>query len=258
MRYIHPAAWAGLILNGTLIFAMFSMLADLQGLTPSEINGVDPVFLEALGLLQPIAFLLLALQAAAVGLIASRFKAGIVLAAVVGAFMLPAGFVYLIGCMLSHYRVKYAAFTSSAAYSQAQVVFPSAAAATLPYLAAAGFALVALCIAAKELNMGIMLLGLSLTGLYLSMRARKFYALSLHQSCFTVTPGLFVDPLEILYSTVQTATLNDDESIRFTIETKPDKTLVLVWSLQRVEKKSRREALENLGNALAAHHVPLY
>lgn len=255
MRHLHPAAWAGLLLNGMLTFVLFS---GLNSLSPADIPAMDPTLLKALEILRPIMLVLLGLQAAALGLIASRSKAGIVLAVIASFFMMPSGLVYLIGCVLSHYRWKYADFSSTSAYGQIEMSFPSATAATLPYFAAGGFALCALCFTAGMVDMGVIFLGLGLTGVYLSMRARKFHALTLHQDHFTVTPGLFVNPLAIPYSSVREATLYDDESIRFTVAPKEGQPVVLAWSLLRVEKKSRRAALENLGAALAAHRVPLY
>jgi hypothetical protein len=52
------------------------------------------------------------------------------------------------------------------------------------------------------------------------------------------------------------ATLCDDESIHFQKKT-PDGVVVLVWSLRTVDPKERRNALEELGAALASHDVPL-
>ena len=255
MRYIHPATWAGLLLNGMLMFVLFSAL---NSLSPADVPHMDPAVFEVLGVLQPVALFLLGLQAVSVGLIASRFKAGLALAVFASFFMLPAGLVYLIGCILSHYRCKYAGLEMAFSSGPAQAVFPQSSAATLPYATTGGFVLCAVCIVAGLLDMGVMFLGLGLTGIYLSLRARKCHALSLHQTYFTVTPGLFADPLPIPYAAVQSATLCDDESIRFALELAPGRQAELVWSLLRVDKKNRRAALESLGEALAAHHVPLY
>lgn len=255
MRNLHPAAWAGLLLNVVLTFILFS---GVNRLMEVDMPAMDPTLLKALEILRPIMILLLGLQAVALGLITSRSKAGIVLAVIASFFMMPSGLVYLIGCVLSHYRWRYADFASTTVYSRIETPFPSAATATLPYIAAGGVALCALCFTAGLVDMGVIFLGLGLTGVYLSLRARKFYALTLHQDHFTVTPGLFVDPLVIPYSSVREATLYDDESIRFTVAAKEGQPVVLAWSLLRVEKKNRRAALESLGAALAAHHVPLY
>lgn len=259
MGHIHPAAWAGLLLNGMLTFVLFS---GLNNLSPADIPAMDdPTLLRALEILRPIMLLLLGLQAVALGLIASRFKAGVVLAVIAGFLIMPLMpwvLVYLMGCVLSHYRWKYAEFESVTAYGHIDASFPSTSAATLPRFTIGGFALGALGIIAGQADAGIIFLGLSLAGLYLSKRARKFYALSLHQTYFTVTPGLLVDPLAIPYSSVREATLYDDESIRFTVDSKAGQPVVLVWSLLRVEKKNRRAALESLGAALTARHVPLH
>ena len=101
MRYIHPAAWAGLLLNALL---MFGLIASVNSIPASELTDVDPRVFEVLRALQPVMFVLLSLQALAVGLIASKNRAGLVLAAVASFFMMPAGLVYLTGCVLSHYR----------------------------------------------------------------------------------------------------------------------------------------------------------
>ena len=255
MRYIHPAAWAGLLLNGMLIFS----LGSLDSLTPSSAPDIAPEVLDVLRMLQPAMYMLLFLQVLAIGLIALRHVAGLVLAVFAGVFLIPAGLVYILGCVLSHYRWKYALFASGAVYSRgARAAFRSSLAATLPIFAFAGFALGMLCYVSGLRDFVVLFFGLGLTGAYLSVRARKHHALSLHEDHFTVVPGLFVDPLAIPYSIVHEATLNDDESIRFTVELKPGQTVAFSWSLLRVEKKSRRDALESLGAALAAHNVPLY
>ena len=255
MRHIHPAAWGGLLLNSMLTFVL---LSGLNALSPSDLPPMDQTILKALELLRPIMLLLLGLQAVALGLIASKSKIGIVLAGIASFFMMPAGLVYFLGCILSHCRWKYADFESITAYSHSEASFPSAPAAKLPILTIGTFAVSILCFISGIADLGGIFFCLSLAGVYLSIRARKFHALSLHQGYFTVTPGIFVDPLAIAYSSVREATLNDDDSIRFSIDSSKGTPLVLAWSLLRVEKNNRRAALETLGAALTAHHVPLY
>ena len=254
MRYIHPAAWGGLLLNGVLIFSLSSFLGE--GASP-EASGIPQDMMDFLRAAQPVLFLLLGLQAVALALISRRQPAGLVLALVAGVPLAPAALVYIIGCILSHYRWKYAAYASTTTYTRTRAAFRSALADILPPFAFGGFVLGVLCIYAGLGEFFTMFLGLGLTGVYLSVRARKFYALSLHEDYFTVAPGLFTDPVVIPYSTVHEAALYDDESIRFTLEPVPGARAVLTWSLRRVEKKSRREALESLGAVLDAHHVPL-
>ena len=258
MRYIHPAAWAGLLLNALVIFGAY---ASLDSLSPSEVPGLDPQYFEAMQLAlqvaRPVLLLLLLIQALALGLIASRFTAGLVLAVFGSFFIMPVGLVYLIGCIYSHYRWKFADFAVSTGYGGAMSVFRSSSAATMPYLAVGGLALAVLCFAFRLVNPGGMFLGLGAVGLHFTSRAKKLYPLSIHQDYFTLMPGLFIGPLVIPYSSVRSATLYDDESIRFEVETNGG-TAMLSWSLLRVEVRQRRAALEGLGTALAEHHVPLY
>ena len=254
MRNIHPAVWTGLVLNGLLILALHTALTSLS---PSELPEVDPTLFEALRYIFPLMLALLAGQALAVGLIASRIRAGIVVAAVSSFLMLPAALIYLVGCLLSHYRILYSPFTVRAEYSRVRHTFPSMAASRLPYFAGAGMVASALCFSAHQIDLGITLLGLSLTAAYLALRTKKYPALSIHDRYFVLTPGLFAGPLLIPYARVRKATLYDDESIRFEIETASG-AAVLPWSLLRVENPKRRVALESLGNALSENGVPLY
>lgn len=254
MRYIHPAAWCGLLLNALLVFVLSSALNTL---TSTELSGVEPAIIDTLRLMRPFLLILLGMQALSVGLIASRFKWGLVLAAVSSFFMLPAALVYLIGCVLSHYRWKYAAFDRTSDYGGALSTFPLAIAAKLPYVAGGGVVLGGLCLTMGMVDMGIMFLALGLTAGYLVMRTRKFQALSIHQQYFTIVPGIFADALIVPYAAVRAATLYDDESIRFDLELESGKIL-LSWPLGRVDPRFRRSALESLGQALASHDVPLY
>ena len=254
MRYIHPAAWAGLLLNALLIFGAY---ASLNSLSPSEVPGLDPKYFEALQVLRPILLLLLLSQALALGLIASRFTAGLVLAVVSSFFMMPVGLVYLIGCIYSHYRWKFANFAIATGYGGAISVFRSASAARMPYFALGGFVLGVAGFASGLVDFGVMFCCLGAVGLHFTSRVKKLHPLSIHQEYFTLMPGIFIGPLVVPYSSVRAATLYDDESIRFDIGTNGGKTL-LSWSLLRVEAQQRRAALESLGAALAERNIPLY
>jgi hypothetical protein len=259
MRNIHPAAWAGLVLNAVLTWALFMMVSSLGNLPASELGGLNPELFVILESLRPVTLLLLGLQALAIGFISLRFRAGVTLAVIAGfCWGLPVSLLYIVGCFLSRSRVQYADFPSFVVHDKPREVFPSAAASRLPIVAFGGLALCLLCFSVRQPDLGLVFFGLSLTGVYCAARAKKFHALCLHDGHFAVTPGLFADPLTIPYEDVRSAALHDDESIHFSIESRPGRTLTLVWSLRGVEKKSRRAALESLGNTLASRRIPLY
>ena len=259
MRHIHPAALAGLLINFALGWIFFSAV---QSLDVSRLTGQEQELLQALPpVLETIRGLfigLLVCQALALGLIASGVKFGVILAVLAGFFSLPGSLVYCIGALFSYDRVKYAAFAeASPDRSGAPVlVFHALIAQKTFFFSGAALLLFFLLLWAGWGDVAILFLGLGLAGLFLALRSRRLHALTLQDDCCTVTPGLFSRRLLLSYSDVSLATLLEDESIRFQVKT-PEGTATLAWSLRTVEPRQRRDALEKLGAALAAHGVPL-
>lgn len=258
MRTIHPAAWVGLLLNfafSALFFLSFTNL-DL-----SIFEGADRELMEevvkAVALIHPFYMGMLGTQAISLGLIAGGFGFGLGLACLAGLPMLPGSIIYIIGCAITHYRVKYAAFAEGPAdYAGAHFVFRSFTVKKTRILTGALFLSALTCTALGSLDFGTIFLGMALAGLYCMFRARKYYALTLHDDFLTLHPALFAGRILIPYSTVAEAVLNSDQSVHFRLDQPPGKKDI-IWNLRSVEPEERRAALEELGAALTAAGVPL-
>jgi hypothetical protein len=258
MRLLHPAAWIGVIFNCAAMFLVFWAFNTLDAsmLAPDERQMIEGL-LQELDFLRNFYFGLLAAQAVALGMLAYRVPYGLALALLSGLLMLPGSLLYMVGCALTHYQGKFANFDQApAGFQDALFVFPAAAARPMRIFTAAALGGSVLAIAMSWMTLGPVLFGVSLAGLYFSIRARKNQALSLHRDYFTLPPALLAPRIRIHYSDVTLATLNDDESIIFDLDGPKGKAR-LGWSLRNVAPESRRQALEELGAALSAHGVRL-
>jgi hypothetical protein len=259
MRHIHPAAWAGLLLNFVLAYVLFSSLADLD---LSVLHDQEREFMESIVAvveeMKPLYYGSLGVQVVSLGLVASGFGFGMALAIISAFFMLPASMFYLVGCALTHFRVKYAAFYKApAGYMGAHFTFPSSNLKMARVLTGALLLAALAGMLLMSFDVALAFLGMSLGGVYCTVRASKNLALSLHDEYFTVTPALFADRLLVPYDEVRRATLNEDETISFEVEG-PAGPARLRFPLRVVRPEERRAALEELAAALNAHGVPLY
>ncbi len=243
-----------------MLYVFFRALTgvDLSLFSPEERQIMD-VLLGSLETLRLFYYAVLAMQALALGMLATRVRFGLGLAIVASIIMLPWSLIYLIGCALSHYRGKYAEFTLAPpdAAKQGGRVFSAGAIKKLRFAVFGALAFSFGCLAINWYNVGTIAFGFGLAAFYTAARARKNPALALYQEYFTVTPSLFADSLLIRYDAVRSATLHDNESILLKVENSGAPGS-LVWSLRSVETEQRRAALEELGAALSAHSVPLY
>lgn len=258
MRFIHPAALVGLFLNLALGLMFFSVMAsvDLSALSDQDQDTLEAV-LEVLETVKTFYFVLLGLQALALGLIASRIRFGIHLALVAAFFMLPGSLVYGIGAMFSQDRVKYADVAiAPAKYTGAHYIFRAYATKKMYLFTGISTAFFLFMVMAGWGDVSLIFFGFALAGLYFAVRSAKHHALTLHDDYFTLSPGIFSRRLLVPYSSVGLATLFDDETIRFSFPL-GSCPAILMWSLRTVDPKERRFALEELGAALAAHGVQL-
>lgn len=259
MRNIHPAAWAGLFLNFGMVYLLYSAIV---GMDLSIFEGQDREILEtlvrAVDEARPMLYAILAGQAVALGLIAMGMAAGVILAAASGFFLLPGSMVYLIGCALSYYRVKYADFIQAPpGYADAHFVFRSMGLSRTRIMTGALLLSALMLTLLGAFDMSLVLLGMGLGGVYCTVRAAKNQALSLHDDHLTISPAIFAARILIPYAAVRKAALLDDESITFEVETAAG-VKELNWNLRAVAPQERRAALEELGAALTANNVPLY
>lgn len=259
MRYVHPAAIAGLLLNFALAWFLFSILErfDLSLLQPED-RATMSAIIDAIFAIRPVYYALLAVQAVALGLIVLRVRFAMFLAAFSAFFMLPGSLIYLIGCALTNSRTKYGAYATAPAqiYANTRFLYPSAMApkARIATGVAVVAALGALLLGSADI--GVIMFGMSLAGFYCALRAARSHALALRDDDFVITPELFAPRIIIRYADVDTATLGDDDRIIFDIHGTEGPGR-LVWSLRNLEPKDRRAAVEELGAALVAHHVRL-
>lgn len=255
---LHPAAWIGFFLNCLVAFLFVSALTGIDlSLFSEEEQAILGLVLEKADAIRMIFFAVLAAQAIALGLLATRSPFGLVLAVLGALLMLPGSLFYLIGCLLTHYRNKLLDFAPAPPiYAQARASFASAYAPKMRIISSVSIAVSFLAIYAGWMNAAAICFGVSLAGLYFAVRTRKLPPLAVFDQYFTLTPGIFATGVLVPYNSVKLATLKPDQSITFQVETEKG-ARALVWSLQSVIAAERREALEELGKALSSHGVPL-
>lgn len=258
MRFTHPAAWAGLLLN----FALISMLLYVLALVdPSSFRENEEAFAYLIANLRTVRvtyFILLTAQASAIALISINNRLGLPLAVFSSLPMLPFSLLYVLGCFLSQQNVKYAGLTMvPAVYHDAVKNFSSAAVSRIRLATGVTAAACLFFFLAGSVNLTVTAFGLALVCLYLDWRARTHHALSLHERHITLVPGIFSPRLLIRYSDMREAALFEDQSIHFQVDTPEGAARTVVWSLKNVEEPYRRAALEELGDVLAGHGIPL-
>jgi len=259
MRMIHPAAWAGLLLNAALAFMLFHALEvmDLSTLEVAQQEAWEELRVLILETVRPFYLTLLLMQAVALFLIVRRAPFALPVAFIGGLLTIPLGFVYLLGSLLTYYRIKYADFAEApAGYAGARYIFPSFILKKMRIFAGASFAVFVALLLLDSFNLSVSFLALTLVGLYCTLRAGKNHALALYDDSLTLTPGLLAPKLLLPYSNITLATLRENETIQFEVNT-PGGSRSLIWPLLTVDPTQRRQAVEELGAALDARGVPL-
>jgi len=259
MRMIHPAAWVGLLLNTVLALMFFHAFAvmDLGALEPAQWEAWDELRAFILGTVRPIYLFLLLMQAIALALLVYRLPFALPIVFISGLLTIPVGFVYLLGSLLSYYRIRYADFPlAPEGYAGARHIFPAFILKKMQMLMSGGFIIFGVLLMLQNLNMAVSFLALALVGLYCFVRAGKNHALALYSEGLTLSPGLLAPTLMLPYSSITLATLHENETIQLEVST-PDGPRSLVWPLHTVAPGLRREAIEELGAALDARGIPL-
>ncbi len=254
MRLLHPAAWAGFFLNCALVLILF---ATLNEALLAELDAQERAVMELMQSLRPIVFGILVIQALGLALIAMRFGAGLVVACIGGALMLPAGVVFIVGCVLSHYNIRYFRFfPAPSGYAGARAIFRTAYARRFWIMFGVGAALAFLLFNTGLANFAFLILAFACTAMYLAFRVTTQHPLVLFDTHLTIVPAVMARRVVLPYQAIRAATMFADSSIRFDVDT-ADGTHSLSWSLNSVEEQSRRAALEALATALTANNVPL-
>lgn len=254
MKILHPAAIGGLLLNALIVFLV---IMGANSVDPADLGMDSQMFADLMGALRPILILLLLTQGTALLLLTRGMLLGLIMGCVAGAFMLPIGLVFILGCVLSYYNVKYQDFaTPKAGYQGARRVFRSGLA--FPFwMASAGCGLLMLTTSYTGFaNLSVSFCGFALGLAYLAFRVSALAPLALFQDYFTITPSPVARRIALPYEHMLRATLYDNGGIQFDVQT-PRGERSLVWSLNLVRKEERRDALEALGKTLAEHNVPL-
>ncbi len=254
MRFIHPAAWAGLILNCGLVYFLYSML---QGAHTADLSEQEAAVINLFVAARPVILAVLLAQALSLGLIAMRLTVGLVLGCAAGGLMLPAGFVFIVGCLLSHHAAKYARFPfAPRGFAGARRVFRSGHLPRLRLYCGVTGLLAVFLFTADSSGVGSIVLGLALAGAFLSLRANAQHPLALFGEHFTLAPEFMAPRLAVRYGQVRSASLFPDESILFDVETDQGPAR-LTWALTSLRKEDRQAAVDELGLALSAHGAQL-
>ena len=259
MRMIHPAAWGGLLLNGMLAFLLYHALENM------DLSLMDAASQQAWGefnqfmleTIRPFHLTLLLAQAAALFLMVLKVPFALFIAFVAASLTIPGSFVYLLGCLLTHYRIKYAEFhTAPPGYIGARFCFPSFALRKMRVFTIISALAFMMLLLMGDYSVSATFFAVALVGLYCVFRAKANNALSLHEEYLTLTVGLFTPRLLIPYNSIRLATLHNYDVIQLDVETSSG-THPVIWPLQAVEPRERRHAVEEMGAALDAHGVPL-
>ncbi len=252
LRLVHPAAWGGLLLHCVFVVLMY-MLKDIPraDLSAEETAMLD-LFAAAIPFLQGI----IAVQCVALWLIISGSRLGVIAAVVSGCLTIPAGFIYIVGCLFTYHAVRFAPFERALRLAPGRA-FPSAFVAPL-FAAAVGclFGAVLCFFLSQPASFVALFLSAGFLALYLSRRVSANPPLALGRDGLTLTPAIFSERLRLPYASISKATLLDNQSILFTVRT-PYGQKELVWPLASVRADSRREAFDALGEALEAAAVPM-
>ena len=259
MRMIHPAAWAGLLLNGMLAFLLYHALqnmdlSQMDAASQQAWNEFNQVMFDTV---RPVHMTLLLAQAGALLLMVLNVPFALFVAFASASLTIPGSFVYLLGCLLTHYRIKYAEFfTAPPGYAGALFCFPAHALKKMRVFTIASACAFVMLLLMGDYSIAATFFAVALVGLYCVFRAKANNALSLHEDYLTLTLGLFTPRLLIPYEAIQMATLYTNDSIQLDVETAAGRRSV-VWPLQSVEPGERLQAVEEMGAALHTHGVPL-
>jgi hypothetical protein len=208
-----------------------------------------------LGAILPLFTGLLAMQAVSLGLIVVKNRFGILAAAVSGGMMMPLGLIYVAGCLLTHYAVKYAPFEHAPQGSRGEA-FPSSRTRALRVISGAGILLGLFGLLTQGWPFFGLFLGIGCLALYMSLRIAANPPLGMLPDALALAPSMFADRLRLPYKDIRKATLLDDHTIRFTVET-PSGERELDWSLNLVMPSRRRTAFERLIAVLDGAGVPM-
>lgn len=256
MRFIHPAAIAGLLLNAGLLFLLFNTLGSLD---MTQFTEQEQEVLQMVSGLQGLLFTLVGLQALALVLIEFRIPGGIILAALASFFMMPIGIIYLMGSMFSQYNARFADFPrhkrtpfkprASFRSSQTMPLGVAGVAAALggSFLVSQG---------TTDLSAIAFCSGFAL--LYMSLRTVLMPPLVFYDDYLAVVPVLMAAPVALAYAKIQKATLRPDQTVIFSMNLGEGKERDLQWRLATVLPAEREEALKLLADVLRGHDVPLH
>ena len=256
MRFIHPAAICGLLLNAGLLFLLFNTLNTLD---MTQFNEQEQEVLHMVSDLQGLLFTLVGLQALALALIEFRIPGGIILAALASFFMMPIGIIYLMGSVFSQYNARFADFPrhtrtpfkprASFRSSQSMPLGMAGGAALL-----GGFFLISQ--GSADLSAIAFCSGFALA--YMAVRTVIMPPLVFYDEHLVVVPALMAAPVALAYAKIQQATLQPDQTVIFSLDLGEVGVRDLRWRLTTVLPAEREAALKLLADVLRGHNVPLY
>lgn len=250
---MHPAAVGGFIAN-LFLTAMFHQGIQHPEALASLPAGITP---EQAQIMARVMWWVMGFQAAALVLIMFRQRAAIPIAVITGILMLPIGFFFLAGCLLSQANWVYAPFAEAGKdEGRALAAYPffmaKGLSVTVIFLSTAG----ALLLLTVNPMLGFFLISCGAFCMYLGGRLRHRFVLALYDGFFTYTGGLFAKTIKIPYAGVRTGSLLAEDKVGLEVMIH-DQPAPLVVSVANIRREDRRAALDALGRMLVRFNVPL-
>lgn len=255
MQLIHPAAIAGILLNGGFIGALYILLPRVD---VSVLPADQQLMLEQTAQTLPLFFFVLLVQAVSLLLLQKKHILGVVGAAIGVFLMLPASLVYGVGCLLTYQNVRFRDFSvASPPVSSAKQVFRSNfITSSLGTAAVCGF-MSWFFLSSGALDAGGIALICSIMSLILAVRVQSNPPLAFYESSMVVVPAFFSKRIELPYAALRSATLFQNKTIEFVLHDADRGLLRLNWSLNTVQRSEQKRALEIMARVLRDHNVAL-
>lgn len=252
-KHMHPAAVFGFLACVAVALVFQQGLKD-----PATIEALSEIMTaEEAVQIAKMFWWIIAFQGLGLVLVALRSPLGLIVAIGSGFFMLPLGFVYIAGCLLSHNAAIYEPFAGTlpnegrplAAYLFQNEKNLSTSVMVLSIAGAAIFFMM-------DPLMGLLLIGAGTFCLFIVKRIRGRFVLALYDSFFTYMGGFFAKDIKVPYSAVRAGSLISEDKVRLEVGM-GDRVVPLVVAARAIRQDDRRPALDALGRMLLHYNVPL-
>ena len=254
MRFVHPVAIVGLLINAGLLWFLVSATSSLD---ISTLSAYEQELLYMVESLKPFLLILAGLQVLALVMLEYRTPGAMILAFITAFFTMPIGIVYLLGCLFTQNNVRFADFIQQKTkLAKPRASFASSQTKGLAIVGAIGVGAGIIFMMRGYMDFASVGICSGLAMLYMSSRTVYMPPLSFYDDHLVVVPILTANPIVLPYASIQKATLLADERVVFTVSTEAGEKQ-LQWRLTFVHQSLRKEALKLLADVLRAHHVTL-